>query len=70
MIYSLSPPQYRNFEVNGSGQSYKVVTAAPYLYNNVVYTQGQTITFDSGSSYSNPAQLERDFNRGWLDPAD
>jgi hypothetical protein len=71
MITSLSPPQYRNCEVNGS-QLYKVVRAGPYLYQTTTYTQGQTVAYDAagGTKYGNMPQIERDFNSGWLDPVD
>jgi len=67
VCYGLASPDYRNFELNGT-QQYKVVTCKPYVYNGAAYAQGATIPYDAGSVYSNYAQLERDFNAGWLDP--
>jgi hypothetical protein len=71
MIRSLTPPQHRNVEVNGS-QLYKVVRAGPYLYGTTTYTQGQTVAYDAqaGTRYGNMAQIERDFAAAWLDPVD
>jgi hypothetical protein len=67
MIYSLATPQLRNFEP--SGQLYKVMRPT-YEYLGTVYHDGDTIPYDvDGSSYSNLAQLERDFNSAELDPA-
>jgi len=75
-IYSLPTPEYRNFEVNGT-QLYKVMCGAPlptggvfYQYSNQNYLQFQTVVYDGGTFYKNPAQIERDFSRGWLDPID
>ena len=72
MIYSLPTPQMRNFEVNGT-QQYKVaVGTVPYVYAGVVVASGATIAYDASTNtlYSSPAQLEADFNRGWIDPVD
>jgi len=58
---------YRNFEP--SGQLYAAVRDG-YEYQGVVYDAGDAIPFDvGGTSYSGLAQLERDFNSGWIDPA-
>lgn len=69
MITSIASPAYRNFEVNGT-QTYNVI-ASSYSYAGSAYAQGATIPYDSagGTLYSNPAQLERDFNSGMLDPS-
>jgi hypothetical protein len=68
---ALNPPQARNFEVNGQ-QLYRVASTVPYTYGAVSYAPGATIPFDAGAGtkYAHPAQLERDFNRLVLDPAD
>jgi hypothetical protein len=70
MIYSLATPEYRNFEANGT-QTYLVAVGAPvsYVYAGVVYAKGATIPYDAAGKYSNPGQLECDFNAGWIDPS-
>jgi hypothetical protein len=71
VIRSLTPPQYRNCEVNGT-QLYKVMRAGPYLYGATTYLAGQTVAYDAagGTKYGNMAQIERDFASAWLDPID
>jgi hypothetical protein len=72
MIYSLATPQMRNFEVNGT-QTYNVavgyVGIYKYTYAGTVYAKGATIPYDGTGVYLNPAQLERDFNAGLIDPS-
>jgi hypothetical protein len=43
----------------------------PYVYNGALYATGAVIPYDAagGTLYSNAAQLERDFNAGWVDPS-
>jgi hypothetical protein len=51
MIYSLSTPEFRNFE--RSGQSYKCVRDK-YEYQGTVYNAGDVIPYDvAGTSYGN-----------------
>ena len=71
VIASLTPPAERNFETNGS-QVYKVVTGHGYFYLGTVYAKGATIPYDAagGTKYSLWPQLQRDWNLGWIDPAD
>ena len=71
VIGSLATPQRRNFEPNGT-QKYMVVRGASYTHAGNIYAKGQTIAYDAagGTQYSNLARLERDFNRGVLDPVD
>ena len=69
MIYSLSPPQYRNYEPKG-GQLYNAVQH-DLEYAGVTYQKGQTIPFDGGGGthYSNDSLMEVYFNAGVIDPA-
>jgi hypothetical protein len=69
-IYSTTPPGYRNFEPNGT-QTYTVVASHGYSHAGTSYTKGQTIAYDAagGTKYGNINRLERDFNRGALDPS-
>jgi hypothetical protein len=71
VVGSLSPPQERNFEVNGQ-QLYRVASTIPYTYGAASYPPGATIPFDGagGTKYSAWAQLQRDFSRLVVDPAD
>jgi hypothetical protein len=68
---ALSPPQRRNFEPNGQ-QLYRVAATVAYSYGGSSFAPGSVIPFNAaaGTKYSHPAQLERDFNRLVLDPAD
>lgn len=61
---------YRNFEPNGT-QTYTVATSKGYSHAGVSYTKGQTIAYDAagGTAYSNINRLERDYNRGAIDPS-
>ena len=61
----------RNFELNGT-QLYVVVNGNGYDHAGNHYAKGQTVAYDAsgGTAYNNTARLERDFNRGALDPAD
>ena len=70
MIYSTTPPGYRNYEPNGT-QTYTVVSSHGYSHAGNSYAKGATIPFDAsgGTLYSSPGRLERDFNRGALDPS-
>jgi hypothetical protein len=69
VVGSLSPPQERNFEVNGQ-QLYRVASTIPYTYGAVSYPPGATIPFDGTGKYTAWAQLRRDFNRLVVDPID
>jgi len=69
-ITSLTPPQWRNFEVNGT-QQYKVMqtaTTQPYVYNGAIVATGATIAYDAAGKYSAAAVLEAHFNAGLIDP--
>jgi len=68
MIYTLSPPQYRNYEVRG-GQLYKVIRVT-LEYMGTVYQRGQTIPFDGGGGtyYSDDWLMRRYFEQGFVDP--
>jgi hypothetical protein len=66
MIYSLTPPEYRNFD---EGQLYRT-TRPGYQYLGVTCAMGATIPFDLAGRYSNAEQLRRDFNSQWIDPID
>jgi len=69
-IKTLTPAQYRCFEVNGTQQY------APrrdnYNYAGATYAKGATIPYDAATAtlYSRPDLLERDFNRGLIAPVD
>jgi len=72
VITTLTPPQLRNFEVNGT-QQYKVVQGGPTPYvaaNGAVIASGATIPYDAaaGTAYSAPGVLESHFNAGLIDP--
>jgi hypothetical protein len=71
VVASLTPPQERCFEVNGT-QVYVVMSAQSYSHAGNSYTKGASIPYDAaaGTKYSNAARLERDFVRGVLDPVD
>ena len=70
LVYSVTPPQLRNFEPNGT-QTYVVMSSHGYSHAGNSYAKGQTIPYDAGggTTYSNRPRLERDFNRGALDPS-
>jgi hypothetical protein len=59
---------YRNFEPTGT--TYTVIRATGYEYQGTHYNPGDVIPMDGpgGTSYTNLAQLERDFNSGFIDP--
>jgi hypothetical protein len=71
MVYSLTPPQERNFEPNGT-QLYVVMSGHGYSHAGNSYAKGASIPYDAaaGTKYSNLARLERDFNARLLGPAD
>jgi len=70
MVTTVTPAQYRNFEPNGT-QTYTVQHGHGYDHAGTHYAKGATIPYDSGGGtvYSNAYRLERDFNRGALDPS-
>jgi hypothetical protein len=69
-VYSVTPPGLRNFEPNGT-TTYVVMTSKGYDHAGTHYAKGATIPYDAagGTKYGNAPRLERDFNRGALDPS-
>ena len=71
VIASLATPQFRNFEANGS-QLYVVMDSRGHDHGGTHYAKGATVAYDDagGTKYTNYPVMEREFNKGMLDPAD
>jgi hypothetical protein len=70
MISQVTPPQYRNFEPNGT-QTYIANASHGYWHGGVTYAMGQTIPYDAagGTLYTDSPTMERDFNARLIYPS-
>jgi hypothetical protein len=62
--------QERNFEPNGT-QTYVVLDSHGIDHAGTHYAKGATIAYDeaTGTLYSDYPRMERDYNRGAIDPS-